>query len=170
MEPQVSDHSPEAGAILPRMSRPAVLRLVLVLASVAMAGAHARGIFDDPVVVLMLDEPAPAPPPNDDVVLERLFATRMTPDDVARGVWALAQGQGPGLAEGQGAALLPTARRARDARHQVDGLRSRRRAERAALRESGLALAVALATSDRLPHFGTQPSLDTRTGAPRRTP
>jgi hypothetical protein len=133
------------------MSRPAALRLVLALVSLALAGGHVSGVFDDPVVVLMLEEPAPAPAPTDDVALERLFATRMTPDDVARGVWALGEGQGPGLATGQGAALLPAARRARDARHQVDALRSQRRAGRAALRESGLALAVALAATDRLP-------------------
>ena len=68
-----------------------------------------------------------------------LLAT-LTADDVARGVQALAAGEGPGLAPAQAAAMLPLAESGLQARREVDRLQARRRTVRQALRQSGLDL------------------------------
>ena len=68
----------------------------------------------------------------------------MTPDDVARGLWALARGEGPGLSPEEAQVALPLAREAASARARVDTLRTERRRRRAALRAASGTLAAAL--------------------------
>lgn len=93
--------------------------------------------------VLVLPEPATTAPattaPRDPRVAPALLAT-LTADDVARGVQALAAGEGPGLAPAQAEALLPLAESGLQARREVDRLQARRRTARQALRQSGLDL------------------------------
>ena len=109
-----------------------------LLAGVLLALALGRGPrAESPVLVL--------PPPSQvDPRLEPQFQAQLTADDVARGIQALAQGQGPGLRPEQLAQLQAPAQVGLEARIEVDRLRQGQRRARAALRDSALALAEAL--------------------------
>ena len=103
-----------------------------------------------PVPVLALPQPMPSEPsaapalPGPRVPLSSALAATLTADDVARGVAALAHGEGPGLSADQRARLLPLALEGLLARQEVDTLQARRRRTRQDLRASGLALLSAL--------------------------
>lgn len=129
--------SPPASAS-PTARRWAGLRLALALVLLGLSLPHG-----DPVPVLVLPAASDRAPADADPRLEPIFQAQLTADDVARGVWALSRGEGPGLSAEQRAALLPLSLRGRDARVEVDRLRASRRAHRAALRDSGLALLLA---------------------------
>jgi len=120
-------------------------------------------------VVWIPPERAAVPPV--DPRLEPLFAARMTPDDVARGAWALARGEGPGLSPEQRLALLDPAQRGQQGRVEVDRLRSERRALRDHLREGGATLAGALVQAGWRPdtqvsHGAPAPRASTPSGSP----
>lgn len=137
------------------VSRP-LLRLLLALSCLGLA-AFRIASRAGPMPVLLLEDSLPTPPPSAALAgVEPDFAQYMTPDDVARGLWALARGSGPGLDPTQAAALLPEARRARTARAEVDRLRGQRRGARDAWRDDGLALAVALLDQGWTPHAETK--------------
>lgn len=83
--------------------------------------------------------------------VERDFLAAMTPDDVARGVWALtlpstsaAAPAVPALTDAQRASLAPLLRVGREKRHDVGELRSSRRAAETALLNDGAALVAVI--------------------------
>ena len=134
------------------MSRRAQYRLALAVACLTLTGLRELRRPSPLPVVVLDDTPArPHTAPLELAQLEPNFAARMTPDDVARGMWALAQGEGPGLTDAQAAHALPQAQAAHAARQDVDRLRGDRRAARARLRSTGAAMARALAEAGVAP-------------------
>lgn len=134
-----------AWAIVPGMLDRAQIRLLFAGATLALAALReVRRPGPLPVVIVPEATLAAAPLVPEARQLEPEFGMRMTPDDVARGVWALAQGGGPGLSPEQASRLLEHARVARQARREVDSLRRIRRARRAEARAEGAQLAATL--------------------------
>lgn len=131
--------------IVSGMLAPVQIRLCLALVVLAGAGLREhRRSGAIPVVLLPADSLPAAPLLPEARTLEPDFGMRMTPDDVARGTWALARGEGPGLTPEQATRLLPAARRARVARADVDRHRARQRQARTTARTAGAVLAGAL--------------------------
>lgn len=117
-----------------------------VCVTLAVPLAH---LGDRPLVVLRAAalSARPAAPVVVDAALAD-FAAHMTPDDVARGVWALADGGDAAgvaaLTPDQRAALAPLMRDGQAQRARVSALRAKRQAAESAWLASGAALAAAL--------------------------
>lgn len=106
--------------------------LVLLAAGVCVAEARLlRRVPGRPVVLIRAATAGPAPDGGHGI--EPAFARHMTPDDVARGVWALATAEGPlALTVEQRATLGPLLAEGTEARLRLGELRTARRATVAA--------------------------------------
>jgi len=128
------------------------LRLALAAACLALIGVRELRRPAPLPVVTLAPSAQPVPAPSSALAaIEPDFAARMTPDDVARGAWALAGGAGPGLSPEQARAALPVAREAAALRSRSHALRTRRRAARGELRATGATLAAALVAAGWTP-------------------
>lgn len=125
-------------------STPAAVARLALAATVLGLAVAARRPARVPVLTLPSPLPAPVAAPAGVAALSPALAATLTADDVARGVGALARGEGPGLSPEERARLLPFAEEGQRARREVDALQARRRQAREALRGSGLELVAAL--------------------------
>ncbi|MFZ5477117.1 MAG: hypothetical protein ACOZNI_10110 [Myxococcota bacterium] len=106
----------------------AIAAAVCVAEGLVLAGGRAA-----PVVVTR-EAPAHAPYTEGPSALEPAFLARMTPDDVARGVWGLAGERGElALTADQRAALAPLLARGAETRAALGTLRARRGEAEAAM-------------------------------------
>jgi hypothetical protein len=124
-------------------------RILLLLLSVALCGAEAVALArNSPSRPLILARQAAATPvaASGSTGATGAFEGTMTPDDVARGLWALGDG-GPGLSTEQRASLAGSVEKARTLRAKVADLRQLRRSRQDRWLADGAALAEALGST-----------------------
>jgi hypothetical protein len=120
--------------------------VLLVLASLLAVAEAVALVRHAPSKTVILAREAASAPVSTPAIGEGsfgLFEATMTPDDVARGLWALGD-SGPGLTDAQRQALAPEIGRARELHARIAGLRGRRRAEQDRWLDDGAVLVDAL--------------------------
>ncbi len=127
-----------------------VLLLVLVVLQGMLLGLH--GHTAPTLLVYQPDGPFQADRPDDPAynalaatASGRLVLSRLTADDLARGIWALAEQQPPGgLSAQQKQDLFPMLQRAQGIFQQLARCRTQRRAARARMLNDAMDLAKAM--------------------------